>query len=238
MTSTVTTPVLALTPEDRTRAGELLRTLLDDYERGLPSAPLVPELDDKVLTDLLSTPISREGIGVEGVFAEIRDKIIANSTALASPRFLAYVSGPPNGIAPYAEAIAATINQNVNFWQLGPAASVVERAVLRWLAGLVGYPADAGGILTGGGSIATLNGLATALLAGERQRPSGDSRVRHQLPHHPGGHRPAGGPTVRTRLTAQPASAVRSSSSLAASQVGVGKPPCRKANQPRVRSTL
>src|SRR3954469_19282977 len=68
MTSTVTTPVLALTPEDRARAGELLLTLLDDYERGLPTAPLVPELDDKALTDLLSTPISREGLGVEGVF--------------------------------------------------------------------------------------------------------------------------------------------------------------------------
>jgi aromatic-L-amino-acid decarboxylase len=169
MTSTDTTPVLALTPEDRARAGELLLTLLDDYERGLPTAPLVPEFDAEALTDLLSAPISRTGIGVEGVFAEIRDKIIANSTALASPRFLAYVSGPPNGIAPYAEAIAATINQNCNFWQLGPAASVIERAVLQWLAGLVGYPSDAGGILTGGGSIATLNGLVTALNAFDPQ---------------------------------------------------------------------
>jgi len=165
MSSTVTTPILALTPEDRARAGELLLTLLDDYERDLPTAPLVPELDDRTLAELLAAPISRDGIGVEGVFAEIRDKIIANSTALASPRFLAYVSGPPNGIAPYAEAIAATINQNCNFWQLGPAASVVERAVLNWLAELVGYPPEAGGILTGGGSIATLNGLTTALNA-------------------------------------------------------------------------
>ncbi|MEV6610751.1 pyridoxal-dependent decarboxylase [Kutzneria sp. NPDC051319] len=164
-TNTVVTPVLALTPEDRARAGELLLTLLDDYERGLPTAPLVPEFDEEALTDLLSAPISREGIGVEGVFAEIKNKIIPNSTALASPRFLAYVSGPPNGIAPYAEAIAAALNQNCNFWQLGPAASVVERAVLRWLAELVGYPPDAGGILTGGGSIATLNALVTALNA-------------------------------------------------------------------------
>jgi aromatic-L-amino-acid decarboxylase len=165
MPKTAEIPVLALTPEDRSRAGELLLTLLDDYERDLPAAPLVPEFDAKTLTDLLSAPISREGIGVDGVFAAIRDKIIANSTAVASPRFLAYVLGPPNGIAPYAEAIAATINQNCNFWQLSPAASVIERAVLNWLAELVGYPLEAGGILTGGGSIATLNALATALHA-------------------------------------------------------------------------
>lgn len=165
-------PVLALTPADRSRAGELLLKLLDDYERDLPTAPLVPDLDTHALAELLSIP--REGIGVDGVFAEIRDKIIANSTAVAHPRFLAYVLGPPNGIAPYAEAIAATINQNCNFSQLSPAASVIEQAVLNWLADVVGYGPDAGGILTGGGSIATLNALTTALHALDPQfRASG-----------------------------------------------------------------
>ena len=46
MPDTVTTPVLALTAEDRARAGELL----------------------------LSAPISRAGIGVEGMFAEINGR--------------------------------------------------------------------------------------------------------------------------------------------------------------------
>lgn len=159
------TPALSLNDEERMRAGRLLTEFFDDYERSIPQRPLVPALDREVLADMLTTPLPEEGIGVEGLFREINQKILPNSTTVAHPRFLAYVLGPPNGIAPYAEAIAATINQNCNFWQLSPAASVVERAVVAWLAGLFGYGEQAGGILTGGGSIATLNALTTALHA-------------------------------------------------------------------------
>ncbi len=81
----------------------------------------------------------------------------------AAPIVPAYVLGPPTGIGPYAEAIAATINQNCNFAQLSPAASVVERTVIEWLSGLYGYPSASGGLLVGGGSMATLTALAAAL---------------------------------------------------------------------------
>lgn len=156
-------PILALDEDERRTAGRLLTEFFDDYERSIAERPLVPAVDREVLTRLLDTPFPAEGIGVEGLFHEINEKILPNSTTVAHPRFLAYVLGPPNGIAPYAEAIAATINQNCNFWQLSPAASVVERAVIAWLGGLFGYGDQAGGILTGGGSMATLSALTVAL---------------------------------------------------------------------------
>ncbi len=158
-------PVLSLDEDSREVAGRLLVSFLDEYERSAAQRPLVPDVDRDVLSSLLETPFPDEGIGVEGLFREIDQKVLPNSTTVAHPRFLAYVLGPPNGIAPYAEAIASAINQNCNFWQLSPAASVIERAVIGWLAGLFGYGDQAGGILTGGGSIATLNALTTALHA-------------------------------------------------------------------------
>ncbi|WNV88916.1 aminotransferase class V-fold PLP-dependent enzyme [Umezawaea sp. Da 62-37] len=158
-----TTSPLALTAEEQHRAGQRLLTLLNNHERALPHTPIVPDLDRDLLTNLLRTPMPAKGIGVDALFDEITDQILPNSTTVAHPRFLAYVQGPPNGIAPYVEAVAAAINQNCNFWQLSPAASVVERSVLTWLGDVVGYPAEAGGILTGGGSLATLSGLAVAL---------------------------------------------------------------------------
>ncbi|WP_413796895.1 pyridoxal phosphate-dependent decarboxylase family protein [Streptomyces iranensis] len=158
-------PILGLDKDDRETADRLLAAFFDDYEQSIAQRPLVPEVDREVLADLLAAPFPDKGIGVEGLFREINQKILPNSTTVTHPRFLAYVLGPPNGIAPYAEAIAATINQNCNFWQLSPAASVVERAVITWLCGLFGYGDQAGGILTGGGSIATLNALTTALHA-------------------------------------------------------------------------
>lgn len=154
---------LHLDDADRQLAGRLLTTFLDRYERAIPAPRIVPEVDRDVLTELLERPFPAEGVGVERLFREIEEKIVPNSTAVAHPRFLAYVQGPPNGIAPYVEAVAAALNQNCNFWQLSPAASVLERSVVGWLAGLFDLGDDAGGILTGGGSIATLNALTTAL---------------------------------------------------------------------------
>ncbi|MFD9704490.1 pyridoxal phosphate-dependent decarboxylase family protein [Lentzea sp. NPDC059081] len=154
---------LLLTDDERDRAGARLLALLDGYERGLPKAEILPEPDRAKLAGLLATPMPEQGVGVDALFDRWEDTILPSSTTVAHPRFLAYVLGPPNGIAPYAEAVAAAINQNCNFWQLSPAASVVERSVLEWLASVVGFPSTAKGILTGGGSLATLQALATAL---------------------------------------------------------------------------
>ncbi|WP_089921475.1 pyridoxal phosphate-dependent decarboxylase family protein [Lentzea albida] len=154
---------LLLTDEERDRAGARLVALLDSYERGLPEAEILPAPDRDALSSLLATPMPEHGVGVDGLFDAWESTILPNSTTVAHPRFLAYVLGPPNGIAPYAEAMAAAMNQNCNFWQLSPAASVVERSVLEWLASVVGFPSGARGILTGGGSLATLQALATAL---------------------------------------------------------------------------
>ncbi|WP_051166597.1 pyridoxal phosphate-dependent decarboxylase family protein [Amycolatopsis orientalis] len=154
---------LVLTEGERVRAGERLLALLDRYERELPQAEVLPEPDRERLADLLANSMPDKGIGVDGLFDRFEDTILPSSTRVAHPRFLAYVLGPPNGVAAYAEAVAATINQNCNFWQLSPAASVVERSVVEWLAGVVGFPTAAKGILTAGGSLATLQALATAL---------------------------------------------------------------------------
>ncbi|HEX7305458.1 pyridoxal phosphate-dependent decarboxylase family protein [Lentzea sp.] len=153
---------LLLTDDERAHAGARLVALLDSYERGLAEADILPVPDRAQLAGLLA-PMPDKGIGLDALFDRWEDVVLPGSTTVAHPRFLAYVLGPPNGVAPYAEALAAAINQNCNFWQLSPAASVVERSVLEWLASVVGFPAGAKGILTGGGSLATLQALATAL---------------------------------------------------------------------------
>lgn len=155
---------LVLDDGERRLANELLGRFLDGYEQGLTDGPIVPDVDRGTLAGLLEDGFPAEGVGVAGFFRDLDERILPNSTTVSHPRFLAYVLGPPNGIGAYADAVAATLNQNCNFWQLSPAASVIERTVLTWLAGLFGFDADrSGGILTTGGSIATLNALTVAL---------------------------------------------------------------------------
>ena len=154
---------LSLTDSELAVAGNLLSEFLRSYESSLPGRRVMPELDRAQLAGLFDRPFPELGIGVERLFEEINGIVLPNSTAVAHPRFLAYVLGPPNGIAPYAEAVAAALNQNCNFWQLSPAASVIERKVIAWLCSLFGYPASAGGIFTSGGSMATLMALIAAM---------------------------------------------------------------------------
>lgn len=97
-------PSLNLNDRDIEHAGELLVQFLRGYERAVPAPRIVPALDRKVLTDLLAQPFPRQGIGIDALFREIGEKIVPNSTAIAHPRFLAYVLGPSNGIAPFAGA--------------------------------------------------------------------------------------------------------------------------------------
>jgi len=156
---------LSLGPAEIDQAGHLLTQLLQRHEAQLEALPVFPALDREALAALRDQPFPAEGIGVERLFEEIAGTVIPNSTAIAHPRFLAYVQGPPNGIAPFAEAIAAALNQNCNFWQLSPAASVIERKVVAWLAGLFGFGSEAGGLVTSGGSMATLMALSAALHA-------------------------------------------------------------------------
>jgi aromatic-L-amino-acid decarboxylase len=158
-------PVLSLTEDEREEAGRLLTAFFDDYERSIPQRPVFPAIDREVLSRLLRTPFPDKGIGVDGLFRAVNEKILPNTTTLSHPRFLAFVAGPGNGIAPYADAIATTVNQNCAVWQGGPVASVIEQSVVAWLAGLFGYGDRAGGIVTAGGSLATLDALATMLHA-------------------------------------------------------------------------
>jgi aromatic-L-amino-acid decarboxylase len=155
--------VLTLSDTEIERASDLVLGFLQAYERSLTDRPVMPRLDRETLATLLHDPFPETGAGFEPVFREIVERIAPNSTAVAHPRFLAYVLGPPNGVAPFAEALAAALNQNCNFWQLSPAANVIEQRVLSWFAELFEYPDTAGGILTSGGSMATVSALAAAL---------------------------------------------------------------------------
>jgi aromatic-L-amino-acid/L-tryptophan decarboxylase len=155
---------LNLNPEEIEHAGKLLTTLLQNYERVVPTQKVMPTVDRGILSDLLKKPFPQRGIGIDQLFSDINDKIIPNSTTISSPRFLAYVLSPSNGIAPFIEAITAMLNQNCNFSQLSPVASVIERKVISWLGGLFNYPEEeAGGIITSGGSMASLIALSAAL---------------------------------------------------------------------------
>ena len=71
---------------------------------------------------------------------------------------------PGGGLVPaaFADLLADLGNAYAGVHFAAPAATVLERSLVRWLADLVGYPETAGGDLTSGGSVAHLEGIVTA----------------------------------------------------------------------------
>jgi aromatic-L-amino-acid/L-tryptophan decarboxylase len=106
--------------------------------------------------------LPEHGVPAAELVSEARDLLLAHTTHIGHPRFWAYICGSQAPIGALADLLAAAFNPNVGAWQLGPVATEIERQTIGWLAKLIGYPADAGGLLVSGGNMANLVAFAAA----------------------------------------------------------------------------
>lgn len=106
--------------------------------------------------------IEEEGKNMAFLLAELRDKVDRAGINPASGGHLGYVPG--GGIFPAAlgDYLAAVTNRYSGLFFANPGAVRVENELIRWMCGMVGYPAGSLGNLSSGGSIANLIAITTA----------------------------------------------------------------------------
>ena len=143
---------------DLQRASELVVRL---YER-LDKTRITPAKTRMEIASLFDEVLPQEPQPMDSILHEVEDKIFANSTLYLSPRFFGYINSGGNQASIVGELLASAVNQICALWHFSPAASEVERRVIRWLADFVGYGSTAGGCLLSGGSAGNLVGLAVA----------------------------------------------------------------------------
>ena len=97
-------------------------------------------------------------------------RVIACSNHLHHPRYVGHQVSAPLPVAALAELASAVLNNGMSVFEMGPAATAMEKACLRWMSDRLGLPEGAGGVLTSGGSIGNL----TALLAARQHRAGFD----------------------------------------------------------------
>ncbi len=90
------------------------------------------------------------------------DRLVQKSYNTASPGYLAYIPGGGLFHSAVADLIADSINRYVGVWMAAPALAQLETNVLRWFSDMIGYPREARGLLTTGGSMANFTALVTA----------------------------------------------------------------------------
>ncbi len=131
-------------------------------------------------------PEVRALLPVGGVPARGRDpaELLTEATRLlidhslfnGHPRFLGYITSSAAPIGALADLLAAAVNPNLGGWPLSPVASEIEAQTVRWIAELVGFPADCGGLLVSGGNMANFVGFLAARRARVRPGTSGSRR--------------------------------------------------------------
>jgi aromatic-L-amino-acid/L-tryptophan decarboxylase len=99
------------------------------------------------------------------------------------PRFLGYITSSAAPIGMLGELLAAAVNANCGSWTLSPMGTEIEAQTVRWIAELVGFPTDAGGLLASGGNMANFVCLlaARAAKAGWDVRTAGIHPARPRL---------------------------------------------------------
>ncbi len=107
-------------------------------------------------------PLPEHGQAAEHIIGNLFQRLIPCSYNTASPGYLAYVPGGGLPVAAVADLIADAVNRYVGVWIAAPALAQIEATVIRWFCDLVGYPSQAGGWLTTGGSLANWSAIVTA----------------------------------------------------------------------------
>jgi glutamate/tyrosine decarboxylase-like PLP-dependent enzyme len=154
---------LDLSPQEFRTLGYQVVDMIADYYAGVRQVPVFPKKTSAQVAAEFAEELPESGQGPEGVLEEWRTKVLPNATHLGSPRYFGFVNGSGTMIATLAEALAASVNMNSGAWKPAPSATEIERRTIAWIAELIGYPTQCGGLFTSGGTMANFTALLTAL---------------------------------------------------------------------------
>ncbi|MFZ9887463.1 MAG: pyridoxal phosphate-dependent decarboxylase family protein [Myxococcota bacterium] len=129
--------------------------------------PVLPRTGPNALCELFPSAFPEVGDG--DLVPTIR-RALEHSTALHSPGFVGHQVATPLPGAALCDLVAALTNNGMAIYEMGPAGTAMEKAVLQHLGRSLGMPENAGGVLTSGGSLGNL----TALLAARQEKAGFD----------------------------------------------------------------
>ena len=111
---------------------------------------------------LLDSPISESGIDIDEAISLIRENVDTPGLNPASGGHFGYIPGGGIYYSALGDYLADVFNRYAGIFFAAPGAVRMENMLIRWMNDLVGYPSEAAGNLTSGGSLANLIAIVTA----------------------------------------------------------------------------
>jgi glutamate/tyrosine decarboxylase-like PLP-dependent enzyme len=176
---------LAMDAEQFRTLGHALVDQIASQLAAIPRGPVTRDTSPRAVRDALglNDGLPEKGTDAAQLLASTTKLLFEHSLFNGHPRFFGYITSSPAPIGMLGDFLASAINPNVGAWKLSPAASEIEGQTIRWIAELIGYPIDCGGILVSGGNMANFVCFlaARAARAGWDIRRDGFSASNKQL---------------------------------------------------------
>jgi glutamate/tyrosine decarboxylase-like PLP-dependent enzyme len=158
------TALARLAEDGQPSSAEAFLRLAVDYlaAAGQGNAPAATPLTQEQLAARFDEPMPVVGDTLDAVVRRLERDVVADTLRFQHPRYMGHQAGPPLPAAVWTEMVIGALNQALTVAEMSPSATALEARVVRWLAGLAGLPASAGGTLTSGGTEATFTALLAA----------------------------------------------------------------------------
>jgi aromatic-L-amino-acid/L-tryptophan decarboxylase len=154
-------PPLAIDPETFRRLAHRAADLVADHLARIRERPVFAPMTPAERATLLEHPLPETGVTPEALLALVERDVLSHPMGNGHPRFFGWVNSPPAPIGIVADFLAAALDPSCAGGD--HAAIYLERAAVRWLMELVGFPVEGSmGLLVSGGSMASLTCLAAA----------------------------------------------------------------------------
>jgi glutamate/tyrosine decarboxylase-like PLP-dependent enzyme len=147
---------LVLDPDSMRRLGYLVVDRLVEWSRELEREPAARRISRADLEASLGGAPSEEPLDADGLIERLFTDAIPYGQRTDHPRFMGYVPGAATWTAVLGNLVVEGCNVFGGSWLGNAGTTVLELVVLDWFKDWLGYPAQAEGLLTTGGSEANL----------------------------------------------------------------------------------
>lgn len=154
---------LDLSPSAFRRFGYQVIDAIADYYSSIRTLPVFPRRTSREMEAIFHEDLPVKGQDPKTILQAWTERVLPNTTHLGSPRYFGFVNGSGTMMGVLAEALAASVNMNAGAWKPAPAATEIERRTIAWIAEMIGYNPDCGGLFVSGGTMANLTAILTAL---------------------------------------------------------------------------
>lgn len=145
-----------------------------DFMETLSKRPVTRGRTPSEIRDVLGNAgLPEDGMDAGRLLDEAATTLFDHSLFNGHPRFWGYITSSAAPIGALGDLLAASVNPNVGAFDIAPVATEIEAQTVRWIAEMIGYPTDCGGVLVSGGNMANFVGF----LAGRKAQASWDIRT-------------------------------------------------------------